>query len=471
MQISPKLIAAVFLLQISVALVWGLVIWQNLTFLFPYFRYASAVLCIMGLIIGWLGGLKSKTITITTAVLTIVSVAILLWKQAPLDTWITGISSYAILSMVIILIPTIAFPITIGKYDRTLLKFLIAKAKTTRGIQRAFQIMAYVLGFVGAFGGIPLTYFSTKETANLVYEKKEVAKAQVNGWLRGWLPGGLLSPLTTPMAICIVASGSTWSEAALFLGIQSLLVFAVSLTFFAGPARPIDKSKIPDLKKLPSLTGFFAGAALLVILISLVPIYTGLNPIWCLAVFALAVSIVWLAAIGKARTGFAKIKMHLTKETGSPAFSGMVAMVYAVGLLGVAIEQLPEALSAISTSIVAVQNVVGPLGVLIFIALLHAPLAYVGVNPLIISPLLATAVTTAALPINPAFLLLALVAGNLWGCSCVPLSGAQILMASLIGDPNVDSFKITRWNLVYTIVVLLLECLSITVAYFLFYPS
>jgi len=67
--------------------------------------------------------------------------------------------------------------------------------------------------------------------------------------------------------------------------------------------------------------------------------------------------------------------------------------------------------------------------------------------------------------------LLALVAGNLWGCSCVPLSGAQILMASLIGDPNVDSFKITRWNLVYTIVVLLLECLSITVAYFLFYPS
>jgi hypothetical protein len=471
MHISPKLIAAVFLLQVSVALIWGLVIWQNLTFFFPYFRYASAVLCTLGLILGWLGGQKSKTITITTAILTIVSVAILLWKQAPLEIWITGVSSYAILNMVIILIPTIAFPITIGKYNKALFKLLTAKANTTRGIQRAFQVMAYILGFVGAFGGIPLTYFSTEETANLVYEKEEVARAQVNGWLRGWLPGGLLSPLTTPMAICIVASGSTWSEAAPLLGIQSLLVFAVSLIFFAGPARPIDKSEIPDPEDLPSLTGFFMGAALLVVLISFVPIYTGLNPVWCLAVFALLVSIIWLTVIGKVGSGFAKIKRHLTKETGSPAISGMVAMVYAIGLLGVAIEQLPEALSAISNWVAAVQNAVGPLGVLLFIALIHIPLAYVGVVPLIVSPLLATAVATAALPIDPAFLLLALVAGNLWGCSCVPLSGAQILMASLIGDPNVNSFKMTRWNLVYTMVVLLLECLAITVAYFLFYPS
>lgn len=471
MRISTKIVSTVILLQILTAGVWGIVVWQKWVSLFPLFRFALLVLCALVLVMGFVGGLKVRLVSATTATLTLVSIAILLWKWAPVDTWINGITSYAMLTMFMGVIHFVSFPMSIGKYNMALLKVFTRRASTTRAINRGFQFMSYIIGFISMFAGIPLSYFSTKPTAEALYKKGEATRILVNGWIRGWYPGMLLTPISVPMAISIAASGATWAVAAPYLAIQSFPVFAVSLLFFAGPREPIDKSKIPEVKEAPSLIGFVVGTAVLVATIAFAPILTGLNPVWCMAVFIVVVSTLWLVAIGKSGPGSAQIKTHLTETLSSPGISGMSAMILAIGFLGTAIGAVPEIVALMGGVFTSIVNVVGILGLLIAIVLFHVILGYVGVNPFIVSPLLATVLRLQNIAVDSTFLMLALLAGQVWAITHSPLGIAPIVMASLTGDPEMNSFKINlRWNLTYALVSLLVECLAIAAIYFVFYP-
>lgn len=155
MRISTKIISIIMLLQILTTIVWGIVLWQNWVSIFPLFKSALLVLCALVLVVGFVGGLENKLVSATTAILTLVSMAILLWKGASVDTWINGITSYAMLTMFTGVLQFISFPISIGKYNMALLKFFMRRASTTRGINRAFQFMSYMMGFTATFAGIP----------------------------------------------------------------------------------------------------------------------------------------------------------------------------------------------------------------------------------------------------------------------------------------------------------------------------
>ena len=470
MRIPTRMISMVILLQILVTGVWGIVLWQKWEFLFPSFRICLLILCALVLVMGFIGGLKARLVSATTATLTLISIIILLWKRAPIDIWINGITSFAMLAMFTGVLHFISFPITIGKYNVALLKAFTRKANTTKGINRGFQFVGYLIGFIATFAGIPLFYFSTKPTAEAIYSKGESTETLVNCWIRGWYPGMLLTPISVPMAISTSVSGTTWIAAAPYFAILSFLVFAVSLIFFAGLGKPINKNKIPEVKETPNLSGFVVGAAVLVATIAFTPILTGLNPVWCMGVFTVIISILWLVAIGKIRHGLAQIKTHLTETLGSPGVSGMIAMILAIGFFGTAIGTVPEIAALIGGLLSSIVDAAGVLGLLIAIVLLHAILGYVGVNPFIVSPLLATVLKSQNVAVNPAFLMLALLAGQVWAITHSPLGIAPIVMASLTGDPEVNSFKITmRWNLRYALVSLFIECLAIAAIYLCFY--
>jgi hypothetical protein len=365
----------------------------------------------------------------------------------------------------------ISFPITIGKYNMALLKVFTRGTSTARGINRGFQFVGYIIGFVATFAGIPLFYFSTKPTAEAIYKKGESTKILVNSWVRGWYPGMLLTPISVPMAISMAVSGATWVAAAPYFAILSFLVFAASLLLFAGPREHIDKNKIPEVKEMPNLIGFIVGATVLVATIAFIPILTGLNPVWCMGVFTVTVSTLWLVVIGKIGPGLTLIKTHLTETLGSPGISSMIAMILAIGFFGTAIGTVPEIIALMGGALISIVNSVGVLGLLIAIVLFHAILGYVGVNPFIVSPLLAIALQSQNVAVNPPFLMLALLAGQVWAITHSPLGIAPIVMASLTGDPEANSFKITlRWNLTYALVSLLVECLAIAAIYFVFYP-
>lgn len=468
---TTKIISAVILLQILTTGVWGIVLWQKWSSLFPLFRYALLLLCALVLVMGFVGGLKARLVSATTAILTLVSIAIFLWKGAPVDTWINGITSFAMLTMFTGVLHFISFPITIGKYNMALLKLFTKGASTARGINRGFQFVGYIIGFVATFAGIPLFYFSTKPTAEAIYKKGESTKILVNGWVRGWYPGMLLTPISVPMAISMAVSGATWVAAVPYFAILSFLVFAASLLLFAGSREPIDKNKIPEVKETPNLIEFVVGVTILVATIAFIPILTGLNPVWCMGVFTVTVSILWLVAIGKSGPGLAQIKTHLTETLGSPGISGMIAMILAIGFFGTAIGTVPEIMALMGEALTSIVDAVGVLGLLIAMVLFHAILGYVGVNPFIVSPLLANALKLQNIAVDPTFLMLALLAGQVWAITHSPLGIAPIVMASLTGDPEVNSFKITlRWNLTYALVSLLIECLAIAAIYFVFYP-
>lgn len=466
-----KIISIIMLLQILTTIVWGIVLWQNWVSIFPLFKSALLVLCALVLVVGFVGGLENKLVSATTAILTLVSMAILLWKGASVDTWINGITSYAMLTMFTGVLHFISFPISIGKYNMALLKFFTGRASTARGINRAFQFMTYIMGFTATFAGIPLSYFSTRLTAEALYKKGDATKILVNGWIRGWYPGMLLTPISVPMAISIAASGATWASAAAFLAFQSFLIFAVSLLFFAGSKEPIDKSKVPEVKEVPSLIGFVVGTAVLVAAIAFVPILTELNPVWCMGVFTVTVSILWLFAIGKGGPGLAQIKTYLIERLGSPGISGICAMILAIGFFGTAVKAVPEMLALIGGALTSIVNVAGILGLLIAIVLFHAILGYVGINPFIVAPLLAAVLRSQNIAVHHVFFMLSLLVGQVWAITHSPLGIAPIVMASLTGDPEVNSFRINlRWNLTYASVSLLVEFLAIAAIYFVFYP-
>jgi len=470
--ISPRMISMAMLLQILTTSIWGIVLWQRWSYLFPLFRFALLALCALVLAMGFAGGLKNRVVSTTTFILTIVSIAILLWRRAPIDIWIDGISSYAMLTMFMGVLHFISFPISIGKYNIALLRAFTRRGDTARAINRGFHLMGYIIGFTATFAGIPLFYFSVKPTAEALFRKGEGTKALVNGWIRGWYPGMLLTPISVPMAISIAASGAAWANAAPHLAIQSFLALAASLLIFAGPREPIDKSRIPEVKELPSLRGFVLGTAALVAAIASVPALTGLHPVWCMGVFTVLVSVLWLAAIGKWGPGLERIKTHLTETLGSPEISGMSAMILAIGFFGTAIRTVPEVMASMGKACASIASATGVLGLLIAIILFHAILGYVGVNPFIVAPLLAAVIRSQSISMDPTFLMVSLLAGQVWAIAHSPFGIAPIVMASLTKDPEVNSFKITmRWNLLYALVSLLIECLAIAAAYLAFYPS
>jgi len=199
---------------------------------------------------------------------------------------------------------------------------------------------------------------------------------------------------------------------------------------------------------------------------------TGLHPVWCMGVFTVLVSVLWLAAIGKWGPGLERIKTHLTETLGSPEISGMSAMILAIGFFGTAIRTVPEVMASMGKACASIASATGVLGLLIAIILFHAILGYVGVNPFIVAPLLAAVIRSQSISMDPTFLMVSLLAGQVWAIAHSPFGIAPIVMASLTKDPEVNSFKITmRWNLLYALVSLLIECLAIAAAYLAFYPS
>jgi hypothetical protein len=147
-------------------------------------------------------------------------------------------------------------------------------------------------------------------------------------------------------------------------------------------------------------------------------------------------------------------------------------MILAIGFFGTAIRTVPEVMASMGKACASIASATGVLGLLIAIILFHAILGYVGVNPFIVAPLLAAVIRSQSISMDPTFLMVSLLAGQVWAIAHSPFGIAPIVMASLTKDPEVNSFKITmRWNLLYALVSLLIECLAIAAAYLAFYPS
>lgn len=381
-----------------------------------------------------------------------ISIAILLYYNAPFSIWEQAIEANLYLVVMFTLVPLLRIPIQFGGYFEALQGFFRRFVNTN---SRFYLFVSFISAFVGILVNlavVPLVNEISK-ASKLSKNKKLLSKAIS----RGFATCTMWSPTMASIALIIQLTGTTWFmffPFALLSGvIAGLIGYATTMIeegsskgewFDVSPDTDLEPQSVISYRKIIELCGF---GVLLITSIAIVSVYTGIQIIIVVAIASLIFPILWLGILTRLPILLREFKGDYFHKS-LPNLKNEIILFVGAGLFASSItysqlgDYVPKILSLFVGNNIILFSIV--------IMLISLFTAGIGIHPIVTITIIGGTVKASAYGVSPTYMALLLAITWAMGVSISPSSANIITVAGLAQQSPLQVG--VRWNLRYTLI-------------------
>ncbi len=401
----------------------------------------------------------------------------LILNEVEWDNYILSFGRMLNLVTIVALLPILALPIKLGNYKQSIKTILTNKMRKSLHFYFLTSGLSYLLSSFINIATIPLMYYSMRPSADL-FPIKEKDRFLSRAILQGYGMAALWAPVTPIVGIVIEMTGVSWySLLPIFIPLSILgLSFAWlnGVIINAKRQKDIDfptdmewekvraemmNSTIGDesIERSGKLVHIVIAILLFNVLVMMLEQTMNIGFLLLISLIVIPFSFIWSLLLGKTEHFFEGIKDHFTNQllNMKDQFFVFLAAGFFISSLYVT-----GADQTFNVWILSIKELVGNHLFITLIPLIPFTLTFIGMHPLIVLALVAGVLDADVLKIAPEILALAMLGGAVASFIMGPFNAAIGLMSNNIKE---HPFRISRWNLEFTIVYLLMIMSSVYV--------
>ena len=371
------------------------------------------------------------------ALLFSLSIALLVYSQAPLDIWKQALRENAYLIVMFIMVPLLGIPVQHGGYSESLRGMFARYASTGSRYYALVSIMSAFVGVLISIAAVPLTYEMSRASRHSD-DKKLLSSALSRGFVT--------------IALVVQLTGIDWVDffpcalaCALVAGtVGFLMTLAREKTADAPSGRVEEPVGAFDARKVVELG---AGALLLIASIATVSQLGGLSIIIVVAMASLVCPVVWMAIVKRLPTYVKEFKGDYFNNK-LPQVKNQILLFAGAGFLAQSIgySHVGDAMAEVLLQLTG-QNVL-----LLTIAIIAVTLATsaAGIHPIAVVAVVGGAISASECGVTPVYLALVLSISWAMGNALSPASANVIAVSDMVGQSPIKVGL--RWNGPYVLV-------------------
>lgn len=382
------------------------------------------------------------------------SIALLVYAQAPLSVWKQALQENSYLIVMFIMIPLLGIPVQQGGYSESLSGIFVRYANTNSRYYALVSVMSAFVGVLISIAAVPLTY-EVSRTSRRSDNKKLLGTALS----RGFITCMIWAPTSATIALVIQVTGINWIDFFPFALTCALIAGAVGfLMTFRGekrvqaPGGETEEARgVFDTRKVIELCLF---ALVLIGSIAVVSQLCGLSIILVVAMASLVFPVIWMAGIKRLPTYVQEFKgTYFNKKL--PQVKNQILLFAGAGLFAQSISysHVGDAIAG------ALLQLTGQSVLLLTLAIIAITLitSAAGIHPIAVVAVIGGALSASASGITPLYLALVLSISWALGNVICPASANVIAVSDMVGQ---SPLKVSlRWNVPYVLVtVVVLVC-------------
>ena len=370
------------------------------------------------------------------ALLFSLSIALLVYSQAPLDIWKQALRENAYLIVMFIMVPLLGIPVQHGGYSESLRGMFARYASTGSRYYALVSIMSAFVGVLISIAAVPLTYEMSRASRHS--DDKKLLSSALS---RGFVTCMIWAPTSATIALVVQLTGIDWVDffpcalaCALVAGtVGFLMTLAREKTADAPSGRVEEPVGAFDARKVVELG---AGALLLIASIATVSQLGGLSIIIVVAMASLVCPVVWMAIVKRLPTYVKEFKGDYFNNKLPQVKNQILLFAGAVG------DAMAEVLLQLTG-----QNVL-----LLTIAIIAVTLATsaAGIHPIAVVAVVGGAISASECGVTPVYLALVLSISWAMGNALSPASANVIAVSDMVGQSPIKVGL--RWNGPYVLV-------------------
>jgi hypothetical protein len=375
-----------------------------------------------------------------------------------------------ILSLLAIL-PLLAIPLKIGRYDQSIHQPLSMHAKSSTQLHRIVSSISFLLSSFLNLATIPIMYQCIKKSV------KQLVSTKTNHFLclsilHGFTVAIAWSPFSGAVAFALETTNVDWGT--VFFKLFTMSVFGLLLNWFIFFLRSKSVNTTQSFSEMALTQEDFELKPfvnkpmikllqLVLVVLLLLAIDFGLNNyvswglIMTTTIIALPFAFFWSMVIKKGLLFLKETKIYAFKNMSH--MSDQFAIFLSAGFFVKAL-QYSGYNEYINTNIIQFSQYIGETLFLILLPIFTLSFGLIGMHPITTIMLLAELLDPSVLGISAEHLAIAMIGGAVMTFSIGPFSATMNMFSMLIHQ---SSFRIAWWNVLYTIgyfvlLVLLLLC-------------
>ncbi|MFB7140003.1 hypothetical protein ACFCYN_10145 [Gottfriedia sp. NPDC056225] len=388
---------------------------------------------------------------------------ILLWRNhASLKDYILSFGPMLDLLTLFALIPILGFPVRLGGYANGIQAIIQKKVKTSGQLYIMTSGISYFLSMFMNLATLPMTYYSIQPSLSLFSIKKE-ERFMSRAITHGFAMPLLWAPITPIVGIVIGVTGVSWVSILPYVLPLSMLGVALDWILASRNSRKsvtkgLRNNLIPD-ETAASLEGvatqgkvFHIFIAILIfnLIISFAEHLFAYSFVIIVSILVIPFAFSWSLLI-KQQSAF----LHNLKEyfhSYSFKMKDQFFIFLSAGFF-ISVVKGTNISETVNIAVTHFKDIVGPEVFLILLPLIPLAFAFTGLHPAVTLTLMAEALDPQSLGISPYILTVSLLAGAISAFLVGPYNATIGLMSSIVKE---SSFKVSNWNIPYTISYLIM---------------
>jgi hypothetical protein len=378
------------------------------------------------------------------------------------------------------MLPLLAIPIRIGRYDLAIEQLLGRKVKTPAQLYRIISSISFLLSSFVNLATLPIMYHCVRNAAAKIV-KSNTDKFIATAIIQGFTVSVTWTPLSGVVGVALEVSQVTWQKifpVLFFISFAALLLnwFIFSTSDYlakkksetqsednhmlrltsAGEEMAVTQSDadpvIHPLRKLLEIIGA------IILLIMLVVIFNHILAVGIVvtgAVIAAPAALLWAISLKKMGAFLKAARSYVFDSM--PGMAEQFAIFLSAGFFVTALH-FSGYNHVVNDYFVDFNHLVGGRVFLIILPLITMSFCFIGMHPIAAMTLLAESLNPFILGITPEQLAIALIGGAVMTFMVGPFSGTMNVMSSII---KVNQFRIATWSPIpaavyYLMIVLIL---------------
>jgi hypothetical protein len=356
------------------------------------------------------------------------------------------------------LLPLLALPIKIGRYEQAIEQLLERKKKTPAQFYRSVSSISFLLSSFLNLATLPIMYHSVRASAEKIVKSK-TDKFITLGIIQGYAVSITWTPFSGVVGVVLEITKVTWQKIfpILFLISSSALlinwlIFSVSanknypdLTDRAAEEIAASHREADQKNPLHTIIQIVGIIILLILLVVTLNHILSVGIVVTATLIAVPFAFLWALLL---KEGGAFIKATSSYALNNiPGMAEQFAIFLSAGFFVKALH-FSGYNHVVNEYFVAFNHFVGDGIFLIALPLITLSFCFIGIHPIAAITLLAESLNPSVLGITPEHLTIALIGGAVMTFMIGPFSGTMGVMSSLI---KVTSFRIVAWSLIPTI--------------------
>ncbi|RYM04664.1 hypothetical protein EWH99_09660 [Sporolactobacillus sp. THM7-7] len=400
---------------------------------------------------------------------------LLLWSGAGATHYVTSFGEMIQMVTLFALIPILSLPIRYGSYADEVRGVIRKKIKGPAQLYVLTSVVSYFFSSFMNLAALPMAYYSISPSVQgyAVQNKKQYLSRAIT---HGYAMPLLWSPVTPIVGTVLYLTGINYIEVLPFLLVLSVAGLILDWGLIGHPLNYLrHRIRSRRTKKETAAAGpgietpyqprkllhIFAAIILLNALIVGLDHLFPLSFLFLVSLLVIPFAYLWCLFIGKSRPFLSGTRQHF--RTYIPKMQNQFFIFLSAGFFITALN-VSHADTVVTQWVDMLIHFTGIRIFLVILPFIPFSLAFIGLHPAVGLALIAEAIQSDALYQSPVVVTLAMLGGAIPAFLMGPYNATLGMMSGIIGE---KPFKLSNWNLPFTLLYLVMLVLFIQLLYLL----